>query len=74
MKYSFDEVEELANILEDEARGLPIDRTACRDLALFLGSVYPEIGASMSLISKRMSAPSDGEAPDSAPLRSPCRP
>lgn len=66
MKYTHDEIEELAEILEDEARGLPIDHGECGRLAILLAKLYPEISSTMWRIGSRMAAvsrisPSDGE-------------
>jgi hypothetical protein len=54
MSYPWQELSQLARILEDEAAGKAIDHDRAFHLARFLEERHPEIGNSMRLISDRM--------------------
>ncbi|WP_096701509.1 hypothetical protein [Magnetospirillum sp. 15-1] len=54
MKYTWEEIELLAKILEAELAGNPVNWRAGHELALRLAHLYPEIGRSMGRIAQRM--------------------
>jgi hypothetical protein len=56
MKYSWEEIEMLADILAAEADGRPVDRNEASRLADRLAESCPEIRNSMDLVKKRMVA------------------
>lgn len=63
MKYAFDEIDELRDLLEAEIDGVPIDRGKGNRLAMRLAELYPVIGSSMSRIALRMASdPTDSRS------------
>ncbi len=56
MDYTFGEIDQLAEILDAECRGLAVDRSRGRKLALHLIRLCPEIGGTMSRVAMRMAA------------------
>jgi len=56
MDYTFGEIDQLAEILDAEYRGLAVDRSRGRKLALRLIQLCPEIQGTMSRVATRMTA------------------
>jgi len=54
MKFTFEEIDQLAALLEAEADGRAFDLHEAGLLALRLAELCPEIGASMRLVAQRM--------------------
>ena len=58
MTTSWEEVEQLARILEDEIRGRPVDRREAQRLATRLAELCPDIAISLGQIRERMAVAS----------------
>ncbi len=56
MKYTWDEIGQLADILAAEADGRPVDRDQARRLAQRLAELCPDIRNTMESIRARMAA------------------
>ncbi len=54
MDYSWDEIDQLAEVLEAELAGHRIDPVTTRNLALRLAELCPDIQATMALVAQRM--------------------
>lgn len=54
MRHSFEILDPLIQLLEEEASGLPINSEECRNLALQLELMCPEIAGSLNQIVSRM--------------------
>lgn len=53
MKYTWDEIDQLAAILEAELAGKPVDRQEADRLAARLGEICPSIAKTMDMIRAR---------------------
>ena len=58
MKYRWEEIDQLAEILEAEVAGLPINVDLARDLAQRLTHLCPDIARTMSRVIERFSTQS----------------
>jgi hypothetical protein len=56
MPNTFDEIDRLAQILHNEAEGLPVNRDLARSLAEYLAETCPEMRSTMERIRRRMAA------------------
>jgi len=54
MKFSWDELDHITAILEDEMNGRDIDRTKARQLAEYLVTACPDIANTLANIMSRM--------------------
>ncbi|TAN70267.1 MAG: hypothetical protein EPN20_05800 [Magnetospirillum sp.] len=54
MDYSWEEIDQLAAMLEAELAGRRIDHVAARDLALRVAELCPDIQTTMGLVARRM--------------------
>ncbi|CAA7616712.1 conserved hypothetical protein [Candidatus Terasakiella magnetica] len=53
MRYRWDEIDQLATILEAEAAGQPVNSEAARELATRLRDLCPDIARTMSMVAER---------------------
>lgn len=60
MKYRWEEIELLIDLLEAEVQGRPIDRAEASRLAAKLAQLCPEIAGTMGRVNSRMLSPGQG--------------
>lgn len=53
MRYRWDEIDQLATILEAEAAGQPVNSEIARELATRLKDLCPDIARTMSMVAER---------------------
>ena len=56
MQYRWEEIDQLAEILEAEVAGLPVDADLARDLAKRLTHLCPDIARTMNMVIERLGA------------------
>lgn len=60
MEYSYQQINILAGMLEDEIAGIPVDYDKLKKVAAELIEVCPEISGTMLSLIDRVSVPCDG--------------